>query len=146
MYPVKNGSDEMSVAYYILVVPGWLKNMSFYAFIGLIITIPIYYRARLHKNATLTFELYQISIKSKSENKILPFNSIKEVWCNDIQKFSGDPKLQIVLRLNDRTQISFFLKDYDYSDNFMATAIDNLKTAKFSFYDMESFTTHDEDD
>ena len=146
MYPAKDGSQEMSIPYYVLVVPGWVKNISLYAFIGLVIIIPLYYHAKLHENANLIFDLYQISIKSKSENKILPFNSIKEVWCNDIQKFSGDPKLQIVLRQNNGPQTTFFLKDYDCSDSFMETAIDNLKTAKFSFYDKESFATHDQDD
>ena len=148
MYPTKNASDEMSTAYYILVVPEWLKQISFYALIGFAILTPIYFRAKLYKNATLTYGLDQVLIKGKAVNKTLPFDSIKEVWSNDVKDLSGQPKnkLQIVLRQKNGRQTTFRLKDYNCSDDFMETTIDTLKDVKFSFYDKEAVDIHNEDD
>ncbi|MGN6399848.1 MAG: hypothetical protein ACTHMD_05310, partial [Flavisolibacter sp.] len=42
MIPSDDASGEMKVAYYILVVPEWLKVGSAYSFLGLILLFPIY--------------------------------------------------------------------------------------------------------
>lgn len=138
----------MSTAYYILVVPEWLKAISFYAFIGFVVLTPIYFRAKLYKNATLTFGLNEVLIKGKAINKSLPFDSIKEVWGNDLKNLLRQPKnkLQIVLRQKNGKDITFLLKNYECSDDFMDTTIDTLKEAKFSFYDSEAVGMHDDDD
>jgi hypothetical protein len=147
MSPGKNASEEMTTAYYILVVPEWLKEISFYAFIVLIILTPIYFRARLYKNATLTFWLNEILIEGKVIYKSLPFDSIKQVWGNDLKNSLREPKnkLQIVLRQKSGKDTTFFLKNYDLSDDFMETAMDILKEAKFSSYDSEAVAMHDDD-
>ena len=148
MYPTKNSSEEMSVAYYILVVPEWLKQISSYALIGFVVLMPIYVRARLYKKATLIFGLHEILIEGKTINKSLPFDSIKEVWGNDLKNVLGRPKnkLQVVLREKNGKEVTFFLKNYDFSDNFMETAMDILKEAKFSSYDSEEVAMHQDDD
>ena len=148
MYPTKNSSEEMSIAYYILVVPEWLKQISSYAFIGFIILTPIYFRARLYKNATLIFGLHEILIKGKTINKSLPFDSIKGVWGNDLKNLLGKPKnkLQVVLRQKSGKETTFFLKNYSFSEDFMETAMDILKEAKFSSYDSEEVAINEDDD
>jgi len=40
MSPTKYSSDEMAVAYYILVIPDWLKNISAIALGSFIILVP----------------------------------------------------------------------------------------------------------
>lgn len=148
MSPTNNSSEEMSVAYYILVVPEWLKQISSYAFIGFVVLTPIYFRGRLYKEATLTFGLHEILIKGKAINKSISFDSIKEVWGNDLKNVFGQPKnkLQVVLREKNGKEITFFLKNYDFSENFMETAMDILKEAKFSSYDTEEVAMHEDDD
>ena len=148
MYPTKNASDEMTTVYYILVVPYWLKASSFYAFIVFIILTPIYFRARLYKNATLTFALDEVLIEGKNISKSLPYNSIKQVWGNDLKNALKQPKnkLQVVLRQKSGKDTAFFLKNYDLSEEFMETAIDILKDAKFSSYDSEAVAMRGDDD
>jgi hypothetical protein len=148
MSPTKNASEEMSTAYYILIVPEWLKELSFYALIGFLVLTPIYFRAKIYKNATLTFGLDQVLITGKAINKSLPFDSIKEVWSNDLKNLLRQPKnkLQIVVRQKNGKETTFLLKDYDCSDDFMETTIDTLKGVKFSFYDNEAVGMHDDDD
>ncbi|MDQ6812596.1 MAG: hypothetical protein M3040_02475 [Bacteroidota bacterium] len=148
MSPTKNASEEMSTAYYILVVPEWLKAISFYALIVFVILTPIYFRARLYKNATLTFGINEVLIEGKAINKSLPFDSIKQVWGNDLKNLLRQPKnkLQIVLRQKSGKDTTFLLKNYDYSDDFMEKAMDILKDAQFSSYDSEAVAMHGDDD
>src|SRR3954467_356153 len=65
MLPTTHASGEMATAYYILVVPQWLKDISSYSGLGLLIMTPIYYQARLHKPCVLEFYQEHISIAGK---------------------------------------------------------------------------------
>lgn len=133
---------------YNLIVPYWMKEIPFYAFIAFIILTPIYFRARLYQKATLTFGLNEVLIKGKTINKSLPFDSIKEVWGDDLKNLLGQPKnkLQIVLRQKNGKETTFFLKNYDFSEEFMETTMDILKEAKFSSYDSEEVAMNEDDD
>lgn len=143
----KNVYFQMATVYYILTVPYWMKEIPFYAFIAFVILTPIYFRARLYKNATLIFGLHEILIKGKTINKSLPFDSIKGVWGNDLKNLLGKPKnkLQVVLRQKSGKETTFFLKNYDFSEDFMETAMDILKEAKFSSYDSEEVAINEDD-
>lgn len=142
MLPSHNASLEMSTAYYILVVPQWLKTISFYAFLVFVVASILYFRARIYKNATLTFGPNELQIKGKTIDKSLPFYSIKEVWANDLKS----NELQIVLRQKHGKDTTFFLKNYSCSESFMEIAMDVLKGAKFSSYEMESLAMQEGDD
>lgn len=144
--PTKYQSDEMKVAYYILVIPDWLKTVSAIAFIGLIITAPVYFSARLHNVALLTITDKEICIKSKQINIEISTSSVAKIYFNDLKNLLRQPKnkLQIVIQQKNKTTTSFLLKNYDDSETALA-ALSKITNAEFAFYDDKMLTTFDED-
>lgn len=80
MLPTRHASGEMATGYYILVVPDALKALSTYSGIGLFITVPLYYSARLHKPAILTFHNDHLSITGKQIDLNISFRKIDKVF------------------------------------------------------------------
>jgi len=109
MSPSKYNSDEMQAAYYILVVPDWLKIISTIAAAGLLIIMPLYFSARLYKPALLTLNSDAIIIKGDNFNFNKPLNSIYKIYFNDLKNLLRKPKnkLQIVIEQKDKKTLVF---------------------------------------
>jgi hypothetical protein len=148
MYPATHSksSAEMQVAYYIFVVPNALKTLSSYSFFGLLVVVPLYYRARLHKPATLTFEKDRLFIRGKKIAIDIPTAGIEKIFCNDLTNAFGEPKgkLQVVIRQKSQTLTSFRLKDYEQGDEFI-DLFGTLEGVALSGYDKEMATAHDDE-
>jgi hypothetical protein len=146
MLPTKNAPDEMSTAYYILVVPEWLKKLSSFAFVGLIIFIPLYFAARLNKPAILTLSDDTIFIKGKKLDLAIPFKNIKRIYFNDLMNFLRQPKnkMQIVIQQKSNKSTVFLLANYDEADNALDT-FSKVNNAEFAFYDDNIVTLHDDE-
>ena len=147
MLPAKNTSGEVAIGYYILVIPEWLKRISSYALVGLLIFLPLYYAARLKKPALLTIGIDTIFIKGKQVELIIPFKNIKKIYFNDLTNYQGLPKekMQIVIQQKTSKVTTFILVNYEEAES----AVDNLgkiTTAQFAFYESSFITTHDEDE
>src|SRR5690348_5588836 len=92
MIPSKDVSDEMKVAYYILVVPEWLKEASTYSFLGLIVVIPLYSVSRSYNPAILEIQKEEIIITGAKMDRVLPINSVKRITLNDVRHLIRRPK------------------------------------------------------
>jgi hypothetical protein len=127
MLPTRHASGEMSTAYYVLVVPEWLKTSSAYAGLGLLILTPLYYAARLHKPANLTFYDDHLIITGKEIDLNIPFRKIDKVYCNDLHNLFRKPKgiLQFVIKQKNRKVTTFRLKHYDQCADILSNL--NLK-------------------
>ena len=146
MLPTKYASPEMSVGYYIIVVPETLKTFSFYSLIGILIILPLYYKLRLHKPAILTFQDEYISIVGKKINFKINNTNVGKVFCNDLKNAFGQlkEKLQIVIIEKAGKTTTFYLKNYNQAEEFM-DVFSTVKEAKFSFYDNEMPTDHEDE-
>lgn len=80
------------------------------------------------------------------ERRIIVMRKLRENGSGRLLTGQLKNKLQIVLRQKNGKDTTFFLKNYDYGDDFMETAIDILKEAKFSSYDSEAVGMHYDDD
>lgn len=148
MYPAlhSKSSGEMQAAYYILVVPDALKILSSYSFFGLLIVVPFYYRARLHKPATLSFEVDRLYITGKNIEIDIPIIKIEKVFCNDLKNAFGEPKgkMQVVVQQKNRTLTTFRLKDYEQGGELIDT-LGTLQDVTLAGYDKEMVTEHDDE-
>ena len=148
MYPAihSKSSGEMQAAYYILVVPDALKTLSSYSFFGLLIIVPLYYRARLHKPATLSFVDDRLHITGKKVEIDIPIEGIDKVFCNDLKDVFGKPKekLQVVVRQKNRTLTTFRLNDYGQGGE-LIDALGALQGVTLAGYDKEMVTEHDDE-
>ena len=115
MIPASNSPGEIKTVYFILVVPDWLKVLSVCCGFGLIILIPLYYHARLHKSANLTFHKDHFAIAGKQINRVFPYTFIKKVFCNDLHNMFRKPKgiLQFVIREKKGKETTFRMKRYE---------------------------------
>jgi hypothetical protein len=149
MYPEihSKSSSEMQAAYYILVVPDALKRLSSYSFIGLLVVVPLYYRARLHKPAILRFDGNNLFIRGQEISVEIPKSRIKKVYCNDLKNAFGEPKekLQVVIEQHAFKKTTFRLKNYEEGGELIDTfgALDNVVLAG---YDREMVGDHEEDE
>jgi hypothetical protein len=146
MLPTKNASDEMATAYYILIVPEWLKRLSTFAFVGLIIFIPLYFAARLNQPALLTLSDDTIIIKGKKIDLTIPFKTVKQIYFNDLMNLLRQPKdkMQIVIQQKSNKTTVFLLENYDEADLALET-FTKINNAEFAFYDDNMATHHDDD-
>lgn len=147
MLPTKNAPDEMATAYYILVVPEWLKNLSAFAFLGLLIVTPLYFMARLKKPAVLTLSDNFVFIKGKQLDLTIPFNNIKRIYFNDLMNWLRQPKdkMQIVIQQKNNKTTVFLLANYDDADLALDT-FSKINNAEFAFFENNMATMHDDDE
>jgi hypothetical protein len=140
MLPTKNNSEEMGVVYFISIIPEVIKELTVYAIIGFFILSYLYYSSRLYLKASIIFATDALIITGKNFNRTIKFDSIKGIWCDDLTNYSGESKekLQIVLREKGGKEITFFLKYYVLSDDFMQTLTNTVKDVRYSFYNNES--------
>jgi hypothetical protein len=149
MYPAihSQSSAEMQTAYYIKVVPDSLKVLSSYSFIGLLIVLPLYYRARRHKPAILRFDENNFVITGQKITVDIPKSRIKKVYCNDLKNAFGKPKgkLQVVIQQHAFRKTTFRLKNYEEGGE-LINVFGTLENAVLAGYDREMFGDYDEDE
>jgi len=145
MSPSANSSGEIKVAYYILVVPEWLKEASAYSFIGLILLIPLYNVSKSRELATLTINNNDLTISGK-KGRILSTESIRKIILNDVKYYLRTNKKAteiMIKQTRDRTT-SFLLKDYEQTGE-LIEALSEFENIEFSFYNELAIESHDED-
>ena len=146
MLPTRNASGEMATAYYILAVPEWLKTISAYSLLGLLIITPIYYSARLHKPAKLMVHLDYLSISGKQLDINIPGKKVDKVFCNDLHNLFRKPKgiLQFVIKQKRRKVTTFRLKHYDQGEEVLS-ALFSLGNMQFAFYEDDMIGDHQDE-
>lgn len=146
MLPTKYASLEMSTAYYILIVPEWLKILSTYSGFGLLIITPLYYYVRLHKPAILSFHQDHLSIAGKQIDLSIPFKKIDKVFCNDLHNLFRQPRgiLQFVIRQKSDNVITFRLKHYMQGEEVL-TSLSKLESDRLAFYTDDMIAQHDDE-
>ena len=141
--PSDNSSPEMQVAWYILVIPDFIKYAAFYSLLGFLILLPLWIKLRLYKNAILTFLHNEILLKGRSIHYSIPLDRIKKVWCMDATDADGYPKCKLTVyflqkrkRQIKESVVRIRLKDYSQIDDFMEhlTKYQNLD---INVYDMD---------
>jgi len=143
MLPTRHASGEMATAYYISVIPDALKTLSTYSAIGLVITVPLYYSARLHKPAILTFNDDHLVILGKGIDLNIPYRKIDKVYCNDLHNLFQQPKgiLQFVIKQKRRNVTTFRLRHYDQGEDILSRL--NLKqNIPVAFYEDDMVGDH----
>jgi hypothetical protein len=136
--PAKYQSDEMKVAYFILVVPDVIKYGLFIAGIGFITTLPLYIYLRLYQKATLVFLPETIIISGQKINITIPIERIKRLFCMDSKTPLGESKQKLTLyfeRKADKT-VRVKLKDYSQADQFMNHLL-KYENLNLKFYDFD---------
>ena len=146
MYPTKNASDEMATVYYILVVPDWLKTISAFACVGLLIAVPLYSVTRLQKAALLTIGADNILIKGDKIDITIKNRFITKIYISDLTDLLRRPKnkMQIVIRHRKKMLTVFRLKNYDDSED-VFDALSKIDNAEFMFFDKSIPTMHNEE-
>ena len=146
MYPTKTSSDEIATAYYILVVPNWLKMISAFACVGLIIAAPLYSITRLQKAALLTISTDNILIKGDKIDITIKNRFITKIYISDLTDLLRRPKnkVQIVIRHRKKMLTVFRLKNYDDSEE-VFDALSKIENAEFIFFDKSIPTMHNEE-
>jgi hypothetical protein len=146
MSPTRYNSNEMKVAYYIIVVPDWLKVSSFVAGIGIIITLKLYFSARLYKPALLTLNAESVVIKGKGIDFNITFGSVAKIYFNDLKDLLRRPKnkLEIAIEQKNKKMLVFLLKNYSDGEKAM-DMLGKIDKAEFGFYDFDIATTHEEE-
>jgi hypothetical protein len=139
-------SSEMQTTFFTLVVPSTLKSISVYSFIGLLVIVPLYYRARLHVSASLIFEQDRVYIIGENITLDIPNSKIGKVFCNDLKNYLGKPKgiLQVVIRQKGSRLTTFQLKDYEKGGE-LIDSFGKIEGITMVGYDNEMVTVHDDE-
>src|SRR5438309_3417478 len=90
--PTRHASDEMQVAYYILVIPEFVKKAMWLSGIGFLTVLPLYVIARLYRKATLSFLDDRILIEGEKISMEIPVRSLRRVHCMDSHSMSGQSR------------------------------------------------------
>jgi hypothetical protein len=143
MLPARHASGEIATAYYILVVPEWLKMLSAYSGLGLLIIPPLYYSARLHKPGKLIVHQDHLSIVGRQVDLNIPVRKIDKVFCNDLHNLFRKPKgiLQIVIKQKRRKVTTFRLKHYHQGEEVLSI-LSELENIQFVFYEDDMIGNH----
>ena len=146
MLPTRYASGEMTAAYYILVVPDWLKTISTYSGLGLLVLIPIYYKARLHKPAVLEFHHEHLTARGKQINLSIPYRKIRKIFFNDVHNLLRKPKgiLQLVIQQKGHKEMTFRLKHYEQGEQ-VVEELSKLENIQFAFYEDNMINNHDDE-
>ena len=145
MLPSERSSGEMRVAYYILVVPEWLKQVSSYSFIGLLLLMPIYELSKLHQPALLIMDNINFSLIGANMDKTIAVESIKKIMLNDVKYGLRRKEAVEVVIKESYNRTSFLLMHYVQAEE-LVEALSNYRNIEFIFYNEISMMTHDDDD
>jgi hypothetical protein len=145
MYPSKNSSGEIQSAYYILVVPEWLKDISVYSFVGILLLIPIYSISKSYKPGLITFHENILQIEDQLTRQ-LSKESIKKIFVNDVRRWFTRPReaIEVLIKQTGNRRTSFLLKNYEDAESFIE-CLSTLENVEFVFYNEFSLNTHDDD-
>jgi hypothetical protein len=144
MYPSKGSTEEMQVAYYMLVVPDWLKIVSAYSFLGFGVVLLLYNVSKSYHPRSIQFFEEYFLITDTSPRQI-PVKSIRKIFFNDVRRWIKKPRqaTEIVITQTGSRKTSFLLKNYDESEEFV-DCLSKLEI-EFAFYNELSINTHDDD-
>jgi hypothetical protein len=111
--------------------------------VGLLISIPLYFRARLNKQGQLTYNEDKITISGKGFDMTMNTKLIDKIFINDLRNSKRElkHKLQIVIQPKYGKQVVFQLEDYNDCDRFISN-MGKLQNVEFSFYDDNIATLH----
>lgn len=145
MLPSDKASGEMRVAYYILVVPEWLKQASGYSFIGLLLLMPIYEMSKTHQHALLSMSEKNLQLYGGDMDKTIPVDSIRKIMLNEVRRgLQRKETLEIVIKQSYNRTTSFLLKHHLQAEE-LFQALSAYETIEFAFYNEYSMMTHDDD-
>jgi hypothetical protein len=145
MLPSGKASGEMKVAYYILVVPEWLKQASGYSFIGLLLLMPIYEISKAHENALLKMDGSNFKLSGANMDRTIPVDSIKKIMLNDVRHgFRRKEAIEVVIKQSYSRTTSFLLKHHLQVEE-LVQALSIYDNIEFAFYNEYSMMTHDDD-
>ena len=136
--PTRHASEEVKVAYFILVIPEFVKRAMIISGIGFLIVLPLYISMRLYKKAILTFLADNIMIKGNKVNIDIPIKTLSKVYCMDDRTLDGEPreKLTIYFQQKSDKTTRVRLRDYMQADEFMERLMQyeniNLKAYDFN--------------
>ena len=144
MLPAKDAPNEMKVAYYILIVPDWLKEIAAWSFLGFLGIIPIYTLSKTYKPALLSFENEQVTISGETSKEI-PFKTIRKIFFNDVRHILRKPKeaMEVVIIQTGKRKTSFLLNHYVQAEE-LIEVLGILENVDFAFYNETGMEFHDE--
>jgi hypothetical protein len=146
MMPSDKSSDEMKTAYYILVVPEWLKSFSAYSFLGLLLLIPIYSISKSYKGGYIKISNEFIELSGGGNDKKIPIAAINKIMLNDVTRFRRPHEaMEILIFQKPNRKTSFLLKHYIQSEEFIHALV-QLETVELSVTGGFALATHDDDD
>lgn len=134
--PVKNSSQEMQVAYYILAIPEYAKKVLIVSAVGVVVSLPLYIDARFYRKAILIFLTDKIVITGKRIKEEIPVTEIKRAFCMDSNQESTNEKLTIYLEHQNNKMTRIRLKYFEQSEDFMGKLLD-YKNIDFKTYDFD---------
>lgn len=136
--PTIHSSDEMKVAYYILVIPNIVKTALNITGAGILIALPLYLAAKYHRNVILTFGADEITLTGKKLDIRIAIHSLHYVYCADPRTDTGFPagKLTIYFERKDESTTKVRLRDYGDMDAFMSR-LTQYKGIDFKMYDFD---------
>jgi len=145
MLPSTYASGEMKVAYYILGVPDWLKTISSYSVLGLLLILPVYYVSKSYKPGLVLFTRDSLTITG-GITKEISLQSIRKIILNDVRYLIRRTRkaAEVVIIQTGGRKTSFLLKDYDESQGFVE-AVSGLENVDFFFYNETGMEVHDHD-
>lgn len=134
--PTANQSDEMQVAYTILVVPDFIQKTLLISGIGFLTFLILYKLLRLHKKAFLTFFPDKICIVGKRIELTIPVVGITKIFCMDAKNLQGESKEKMTIFFEQKSgkTIRARLKYYIEVDEFIENLI-QYENIKIEFYD-----------
>lgn len=147
MSPSNKSPDEMKVAYYILVVPEWLKSFSAYSFLGLLLLIPIYSISKSYRAGNVNISDEFIEINGGGNDKKIPVEAIEKIMLNDVTFMFRRPHeaMEVIVFQKPKRKTSFLLKHYVQSEEFIDT-LAQFETIDFSVTDGFALEMHDDDE
>jgi hypothetical protein len=140
-------SCEMKAAYYILLVPEWLKEYSFYSLFGLLVLIPIHRISKLHKVGQLEIHDEFIEVRGGGHDKKIEVHNIKRIVINDVTRVFRKPHeaVEIIIFHKPNGKTSFLLRHYVQSEE-VIDALAKLNGVEFSVSEGFALQTDDEDE
>ena len=136
--PAQHASEEIKVAYFILVIPEIVKKALLISGIGFLIVLPLYISVRFYKKAILTFLPDNIIIKGNKVSIDIPIKTLTKVYCMDDKTPDGEPreKLTIYFQQQSEKTTRVRLRNYLQADEFME------KLMQYENIDLKAYDFH----
>jgi hypothetical protein len=134
--PTRGASLEMKTAWFILVVPAFIKRLFLLGVAGAIVTGILQALARSHKNALLNFNPNGIQLSGNRLRISIPLTEIKWIEVIDPRSMGGVPKGKFRLEIMDKWErsVDIRLKDYSRIEELM-DVLEKYKNIDIKVYD-----------